>query len=254
MAKGVKRRRTRGSAWHWQQTDGWSYTPPGTKNRVTLADENGRRIRGKDNKKLAELALARVKASGEWRPTSEPSVKDEWLVAKVCSVFIQNCEHRAANGTVTGEYRDEVVRYLNAFSEYSGGLPVSQLKKGHVEYWVESHKTWRSPVTCRNAIAIVQAAFNYAQDEHEVRNPIRGLKKPPSRPRLHSSPGSVGEMSDFVKEWPGLRPDGFIALVPIPKEEEKDAPTRCGRYALRSWPLGRRSGRFSPPAYPPPRP
>lgn len=165
MANGLKRRRARGSAWYWRQTDTWYFTPPGTKGRVPLTDENGKRIRGQVNKKDAELALARVKVSRQWRPTPEPAVEDEWLVAKICSEFIQTCNDRAANGSVTEEYRDEVVRYLNSLSEYCGALPVSQLKRGHVQHWVESHETWRSPVTRRNAITVVQAAFNYVKEE-----------------------------------------------------------------------------------------
>ena len=186
MPKEVKRRRTRGSAWYWRQTDAWYYTPPSTKKRIPLTDEGGKRIRGKDNKKSAELALARIKADGNWRPSTDPAVREELLVVKVCSEFIQNCKQRAANGSIVEEYRDEVIRYLNSLSEYCGALPVSQLKRGHVEYWIDSQATWRSPVTQRNAIGIVQAAFNFATESHGVQNPIRGLKKPPARPRLHS--------------------------------------------------------------------
>ena len=58
-----KRRQARGSAWHWKQTDCWYYTQPGTKKRMPLVDENGNRIRGKDNKEAAQVALARVKLS-----------------------------------------------------------------------------------------------------------------------------------------------------------------------------------------------
>jgi hypothetical protein len=35
-------------------------------------------------------------------------------------------------------------------------------------------------------LAIVIAAFNYCQDNHGVPSPLKGLKKPPSKPRLHS--------------------------------------------------------------------
>lgn len=61
------RRRAYGSAWHWQQTDGWYFTPPGTKRRVALLDSSGRRI-GKSNKQAAELALARLRAKSDWKP------------------------------------------------------------------------------------------------------------------------------------------------------------------------------------------
>jgi hypothetical protein len=57
MGKTPKSRRQRhGQAWHWKQTDCWYYTPPGTKRRVPLFDEDGRRIRGKQNDRAADLA------------------------------------------------------------------------------------------------------------------------------------------------------------------------------------------------------
>jgi len=75
---------------------------------------------------------------------------------------------------------------LNELCKFCGALPVSQLKKGHVKAWIENHPTWRSPATRRNAITSVLAAFNYAQEMHDVPNPLKGLKKPPPQPRLHS--------------------------------------------------------------------
>jgi integrase len=184
--KTLRRRRSRGSAWHWRQTDGWYYTPPGTKRRVRLLDEDGRPILGKKNRSAAELALARVKAAGNWRPVAEHVGEEQWLVAKVCSQFIEHCEQRAANDTISAEYHDEVVRYLNDLCGYCGTLPVTELRKGHVQHWVESHPTWRSPVTRRNAITVVLGAFNHAQEMYDVPSPVQGLKKPPQQPRLQS--------------------------------------------------------------------
>ena len=135
---------------------------------MPLVDEDGKRIRGKDNRQAAELALARVKVAGQWRPTAEPAAEDEWLVARVCSEYIEYCQRGVASGTISEGYRDEVVRRLNQLCDYCGALPVSQLTKGHVQHWVESHPTWRSPVTRRNAITIVLAAFNHARDMHDV--------------------------------------------------------------------------------------
>ena len=97
MKKRGSRRQSHGSAWHWKQTDSWYYTLPGTKRRVPLLDENGKRIRGKDNKQAADLALARIKLSGDWQPTSEPAANGDWLVARVCSEYIQHCQRRAAS-------------------------------------------------------------------------------------------------------------------------------------------------------------
>ena len=179
------RRRQHGHAWHWKQTDCWYYTPPGTKRRVPLFDEDGKRVRGKHNDKAAELALARMKAAGNWRPIIETTVEGEWTVAQVCSAYIEYCEKGLRNDTISQGHRDDTVRYLNQLCEYCGALGVSQLKKGHIRIWVEGHRTWAS-VTRRNVIAIILAAFNYAEVMHDVRTPLRGLKKPPPQPRLHS--------------------------------------------------------------------
>lgn len=182
----TKRRRPKGSAWYWCQTDTWYYTPPKTRKRISLFDERGRRIRGKESRPLAELALARLKVSGKWRVPVLPSSNGEWLVARVCSEYLQYCERGVASGSISADHRASSNRYLNDLCGYCGALPVSQLNKGHVEVWLEQHPTWRSPVTVRDVIAIVLAAFNRAADLHEVCNPLMGLKKPPSRPRLQS--------------------------------------------------------------------
>ena len=231
MDKTTKRRRSRGSAWYWQQTDTWYFTPPGTQKRVPLTDEAGKRIRGEDNKKAADLALARVKVARQWRPEAESTTHNDWLVARVCSEFIQICEHRAENGTIVGEYRNEVRRVLNNLVEYCGALPVSELKRGHVLHWVESQETWKSPVTRRNALAIVIAAFNAAQEEHGLRNPLIGLKKPPARPRLHSidaeDEAAIYQATDkpfadflFAAIQTGLRPFCELAKLKIGDVEE----------------------------------
>ena len=65
-------------------------------------------------------------------------------------------------------------------------LPVAQLKKGHVTTWMESHETWRSSETHRGVISVVLAAFNRAEDMYNITNPLKGLKKPRSKPRLDS--------------------------------------------------------------------
>ncbi len=228
-----KRRRSRGSAWHWRQTDGWYYTPPGTKRRVPLCDEDGKRIRGVENRQAAELALARVKVAGDWRPDAEPTLDDEWLVARVSSEYIERCRRGVATNSTSVDYAAEVVRYLNQFSSYCGSLPVSQLSKGHVEHWVNSQPTWRSPVTRRNAITIVLAAFNHARDMHGVEHRLRGLRKPPSRPRLHSftaeDEAAIYEVTDdvfgdflFAAIHTGLRPFCELARLTTDDVVETD--------------------------------
>ena len=228
-----RQRRSRGMAWYWQQTDSWYFTPPDTKRRVRLYDEDGRPIRGVDSRHVADLALARVKASGNWRPSSESEKANQPCVAEVCSRFIEHCQQRATTGTVSAEYRDEVSRYLNDFGGYCGTLFVNELRKGHVQHWIESRPTWRSPVTQRNAMTHVLSAFNYAQEMFDSPNPLRGLKKPPARPRLHSFGGedelAIYGATDqsyadflFAAVGTGLRP--FCELAKLSTDDVLETP------------------------------
>ena len=225
-------RQRHGRAWHWKQTDCWYYTPPGTKRRVPLFDEDGKRVRGKENDKAADLALARMKAAGKWRPPAEPAPANEWSVVKVCSEYIQYCDRGVENGTISQGHRENTVRYLNALCEYCGAMPVSQLKKGHVKVWIEGHPTW-SPATRRNVIAIVLAAFNYIQGMHDVRNPLCGLKKPPPQPRLHSLSREdeailLGATDECFRDFllaaicTGLRP--FCELARLTSDHVEETP------------------------------
>ena len=186
MARPRKQRRSaRGSAWHWKQTDCWYYTLPGTKKRMPLFDEAGARIRGLDGRNSAEQALARVQLSGEHNVQASPAEQD-WIVARVCSDYLEYCRRGVASGAVSQGYNQQAIWYLNDLCSYCGALKVSELKKSHVQTWIESHAGWRSPATHRSAIFIVQAAFNRAETMFDVPNPLKGLKKPQARPRLHS--------------------------------------------------------------------
>ncbi|WP_425619171.1 tyrosine-type recombinase/integrase [Anatilimnocola sp. NA78] len=182
------RRRAPGSAWHWQQTDAWYFTPPGTKRRVSLLDSSGKRIKGKSNKQAAELALARLKSRADWKPSPAEAVKSKpaVLVATVCSDYVQYCETRVKGKHLGAEGVDNIRRTLNDLASYCGALPLEQLQKGHLEHWLEAHPNWRSPVTKRNAITAVLAAFEFAGENYRVANPLRGFPKPPPRPRLQS--------------------------------------------------------------------
>jgi hypothetical protein len=91
--KRKQRRQSHGSAWHWKQTDAWYFTMPGTKKRVPLFDDQGARIRGKENKEAAEVALAKERIS--WASDDEGVTlgNGQSLVARVCSDYIQYCLH-----------------------------------------------------------------------------------------------------------------------------------------------------------------
>jgi hypothetical protein len=92
-----------------KQTDCWYYTAPGTNKRVALFDEQGQRIRGKKNKEVAELALAKEKLAWETGNTNALPAGGQWLVAGVCSEYLQYCQRGLANGEISKGHCDIAV-------------------------------------------------------------------------------------------------------------------------------------------------
>lgn len=142
--KTKKRRQSHGSAWHWKQTDCWYYTQPGSKKRVSLFDQAGERIRGRENKEAAEVALAREKLSWEEDSGGLSGHAGEWIVARVCSEYLQYCERGVANGSISQGFRNNSVSWLNDLCEYCGALPVAQLKKGTSKHGLTSTNRGRA--------------------------------------------------------------------------------------------------------------
>lgn len=233
MGRKKTRRQCHGLPWHWKQTDSWYYTLPGTKKRVPLFDEEGQRIRGKENKQSAQRALARVRLAGDDGVSAAPVSPEAWLVAKVCSEYLQYCERGVANGTVSADHRYATSWVVNDLCQYYGALPVTQFKKAHLQTWLEKHPRWRSPATHRSVLTIVLAAFNYAADNYGIANPLQGFKKPSPQPRLHSLPQedekAMYEATDqpfrdflFAALHTGLRP--FCELARLTAEDVIDTP------------------------------
>lgn len=227
------RRQSHGSAWHWKQTDCWYYTLPGSKRRQPLFDEEGRRIRGLDQKKEAQLALARIRLGQGWAPEAVPTSPDDWLVARSCSEYLQYCERGVANGGISAGHHASTKWILNDLCKFCGALPVAEVKKGHIRTWLEGHVGWKSPATQRNALTIVLAAFNYAQENHDIPSPLKGLKKPAAKPRLDSLSKAdeealykkaSQEFRDFLfaAVHTGLRP--YCELARLKAEDVEETP------------------------------
>ncbi len=194
-----QRRKPQGSAWYWKQTDRWYYTLPGTKKRMPLFDEDGDRIRGRDNQDAAEQALSRVKVAGELQD-GQVSHQD-WIVARVCSEYLLHCERSVAAGLMTKKHLTLSTAFLNDLCGYCGALAVTELKKSHVQTWLESHAGWRSQATHRGVISIVLAAFNRAEELFDIANPLKGFKRPKAQPRLQSlSPEDERTLYDATEE------------------------------------------------------
>ncbi len=229
--KAKQRRQSHGSAWHWIQTDCWYYTMPGTKKRVALFNEQGERIRGRDNKITAEVALAREKLS--WANEPGGSTGGDWIVARVCSEYLQYCERGFAASTISRSHRDNTSLWLNDLCRHCGALPVAQLKKGHVQSWIEQHDTWKSPATRGGVISVIMAAFNRAEELFSIANPLKGLKKPKAEPRLASfTPDEERILYDnlepsfqnflFAAIHTGLRP--FCELAKMTADDIEETP------------------------------
>ena len=92
MGRKKKNRRQRhGSVWHLKQPDCWYYTLPGTKKRMPLCDEGGRRIRGKEKKEAAELALAREKLS--WGKEQRGATKLDDFPRHAQTIYLADYEY-----------------------------------------------------------------------------------------------------------------------------------------------------------------
>jgi integrase len=136
-------------------------------------------------------------------------------------------------GSISKSHRDNTVAFLNDLCRYCGALAVGELKKGHVKTWIEEHTSWRSSATHCGVIAIVQAAFNRAEEMYSVPNPLKGLKRPASRPRLQSfSPEDEQALYDacepqfreflFAGIHTGLRP--FCELACLTANDVEETP------------------------------
>ena len=158
----------------------------------------------------------------------------EWLVAQVCSEYIQYCDRGVASRHHQRRPPDRHASPSSTTCASSAGPCRSpQLKKTHIRTWVESHTGWKSPATERSVLAIVIAAFNYCQDNHDVPSPLKGLKKPTAKPRLHSLSTEDEEALLAAADPPfrdflfaaihtGLRP--FCELARLTAEDVEESP------------------------------
>lgn len=178
------------------------------------------------------MARARLAATDASTPAAvEPP--ETWLVAQVCSEYLQYCERGLASGAVSRSHQESASWFLNDFCRYCGAIAVTQLKKSHVKTWLERHAGWKSAATHRLAIGTLLAAFNYSDDNHGVANPLKGLKRPTAAARLASFSKTDEEAllaaADesfrnflFAAIHTGLRP--FCELAKLTAENVEETP------------------------------
>ncbi len=198
-----RKRQANGTAWHRKFDDCWYATIDGK--RTKLRDEIGKPVKGKDNRKQAELAVARVKL--QIAPAKSTGTV---FVATVCEAYLVHLRVDACP-----EHYAIASQWINDFCGYCGALPATELKKKHVRDWVAKHKGWKSDNTKRRAMAIVIAAFNHAVKEEELldTNPISGLKKPAGFARVtYFKEEEIREVIDYCNRAPKKK---AVSLSPI---------------------------------------
>jgi integrase len=98
---------------------------------------------------------------------------------------------------------------------------------------MDQHSTWQSTATQRSVLSVVLAAFNHAEEMYSVPSPLKGLKKPQSRPRLDSfsreDEGAIYGVAEerfrdflFAAIHTGLRPFCELAEITADAVEQSD--------------------------------
>jgi hypothetical protein len=78
--------------------------------------------------------------------------RQRWLVAKVCSEYLQYCQRGVANTRITTGHHANAVSWLNDLCEYCGALHVAELKK-KLHWDQDPSKAKYSAYTCRHTFA-----------------------------------------------------------------------------------------------------
>lgn len=145
---------------------------------MPLIDEQGERVRGKENKEAARLALVRVNLVDELSPQPTTS-SGEWTGVKICEIYLADLHQ---SGML--EWAKGVEKWLNDLCGYGGALKVEELQRRHLWAWIQRHKSWNHN-TQRNAIASLKAAFNFCCKFDDLEsNPVTGYQKPKATPRV----------------------------------------------------------------------
>lgn len=172
----ARRKRTaNGTPWHRKFDDAWYVTLDGK--RHPLRDEHNKKVKGKDNRQAAELAVARLKL--DVQPVHQPDVA---TIADVGEAYLEKVQredspahYRTANNLI-----NDLVKYIGP------ATPAMSVTKKQVKAWVDAHKGWQSDNTIKGNLAVVIACFNHAVKEAELltTSPIAGLKKPTGYARM----------------------------------------------------------------------
>lgn len=147
---------------------------------------------GKDEKaaweKYHEIMAKRRKAE----PTPDDSV------CNVLNRYLGWCKDNRSEATF-----DKTRRHLKRFAHHIGPqLRISQLKKRHVQEWIDRDYVGKSSTYQNTAITAVVTALNWALElDYIDQNPVAGIKKPKRRVReFYLPPEKWNEIVESIRD------------------------------------------------------
>jgi integrase len=155
-------------------------------------------------------------------------------IGELVDTFIAGCQ-------TSDETREWYRIFLSDFSAQNPKLKASQIRKKHVDAWLnaERKRTW-GPSTRRSAITILKRCLNWAvEDELIPENPIRTMDRPAAtrRERVLTTE-EHGHILSWYPEGDPFR-DFLIAMTEsgarpgeIAKVEAKDVSLKAGTWTL----------------------
>ncbi|MGC4004626.1 MAG: tyrosine-type recombinase/integrase [Pirellulales bacterium] len=130
------------------------------------------KIRLSDNEEEAHTIWADMRSQGQTQP-------HKVAVAVICEKYLLHVEKNGAPTTLK-RYQ----HYLVDFCLRHGRELARNIRPIQVTEWVDSHTTWKSTTTQRDAIESVKSAFGYAKDQGMLLvNPLVDMKRPGANER-----------------------------------------------------------------------
>jgi integrase len=205
--------------WFRKQTKHWYIEIAGKQHKLCPGESRDDR----DSERLAHaewhalaarLAEQPSQAPAEPKPRAAGAVTTAWLANRFLGHTQRHCEAETYRTR-----RSLLKRFVAASVEGPdsrrakvGEVPAVQLKKWHLQGWLDAHTKWSGP-TRRMAINVVLTMMNWGvSQEYIPRNPLKGFKKPPEGVRDRTlTPEQIELVLAAVKDTDRFK-DYLVAL------------------------------------------
>ena len=218
---------------YFRTFDGWWYAQL----RVGTKRKQIKLVKGKENEQEAYPPFCRLLAEHEGE-APQPQAR---TVAVLCDLFLDHSQQHHDPETYK-LYK----HFLQDFCDLHGRRMPHELKPFHVSRWLDGHVTWKG---CRaNAVAAVKRAFAWATTEGLLdKNPVQGVKKPPTgrRERIVSKEEREQILNcDPGRAIPRVRPchagEPVAVHLKLPRVTAADVNLDAGLWVLKDHKTARR--------------